>query len=126
MAIRAKALIPTILCIAVSSVFLPATGSAEEVPIVEGNLWSQSSTTDKRSYLIGVSNFISLEYAYQSSAKTPPTPEQSSVPDFFNYTDDVTLDGAIAAVNDWYKNHPDETDTPVLTVLWRALVEPKL
>ena len=126
MAIRTKTLIPAILCIALSSVFLPATGSAEEVPIVEGNLWSQSSTTDKRSYLIGMSNFLSLEYAYQSKAKTPPTPEQSSVPDFFNYTGDVTLDQAIAAVDEWYRNHPDKADTPVLTVLWRTLVEPKL
>ena len=126
MTFRTRTLLPALLVVALVGTFRATPVPAEEVPIVDGVLWSQSSANDKRSYLIGVSNFLSLEYAYQSSAKPPPTPEQSSVPDFFNYTGDITLNQAITAVDAWYKTHPDETDTPVLTVLWRALVEPKL
>lgn len=99
---------------------------ADDAPIVSGKLWGESSTVEKKSYLLGAGNFISLEYEYQSRAKTPPTPKQSSVPDFFLHTDHVTLDGAIQAVDDWYKNNPDKMATPVLTVLWDTLVEPNL
>ena len=105
---------------------LSTPGVAEEVPIVDGKLWGESSNVEKKAYLVGVSNFIVLEHAVQARSKKPPTPYQSAVPDFYQHTDDVTLDGAIQAVDDWYENNPGKTKTPVLTVLWKAFVAPKL
>ncbi len=105
---------------------VPGMAAADEVPIVAGKLWGESSAVEKRSYLIGFSNFVVLEHELQSKAEPPPTPLQSSVPDFYRYTDNVTLDDAIRAVDEWYQQHPDRLSTPVLTVLWEALVAPKL
>ena len=109
-----------------TSTIFPIPILADDVPIVAGMLWDKSSIVEKKSYLIGASNFISLEHEYQSRAKNPPTYEQSSVPDFFKHTDNVTLDSAIKAVDEWYKNNPDKKGTPVLTVLWDILVKPNL
>lgn len=124
MSILKRAQLASFVCICVA--ILPTSIAAEEVPIVDGTLWEQSSNVEKKSYLVGVSNFIVLEHAYQSKAEKPPTPFQSSVPDFFQHTDNVTLDGAIRAVDEWYEKNPRDMDTPVLTVLWRKFVEPKL
>lgn len=119
-----RTLIASAVCL--SFAVLPTQGVAENVPIVDGKLWAASSNAERKAYLIGASNFIVLEDAVQSEAKKPPTPYQSSVPDFYRYTSDVTLDGAIQVIDGWYTNNPGKTDTPVLTVLWKALVEPKL
>ena len=48
---------------------------AEEVPIVDGALWSQSSKVEKKAYLIGVSNLLSVEYAFQNRNGNPPSDE---------------------------------------------------
>ncbi len=105
---------------------LPMQIFADDAPIVAGKLWGESSTVEKKSYLLGAGNFISLEYEYQSRTQQPPTPEQSSVPDFFKHTDQITLDQAIQAVDEWYQSNPGKMATPVLTVLWDTLVEPNL
>ena len=118
-----------ILVVACVGIVVETTSSqaaAEDVPIVDGTLWMQSSDVEKRSYVIGAGNFISIEYLYQSKAEQPPTYHQSSVPDFYKYTDGLTLDEIIEAADNWYKNHPDDMDTPVLTVFWDTLVEPKI
>jgi len=113
------------LVLFVASLFgLPA--HADDVPIVDGKIWMESAPGDKRSFLIGVSNFIALEYAYQSSVKNPPSPRQSSVPDFYLRTENISLDQAIAGVDAWYADNPSRLDAPVLTVLWDVFVEPKL
>lgn len=124
MSVLTKTLGVPLFCIA--ALLLPVQAVAEDVPIVDGTLWMQSSDVEKRAYIIGAGNFIAMEYAYQSKSKQPPTPYQSSVPDFFRYTDDVTLDEVIEAADGWYKVHSNEMDTPVLTVFWDTLVKPKL
>ena len=111
--------------ILLSSLMIPAA-SATDVPLVDGKLWQESTNNDKKSYLIGASNFISLEHAYQQKGGNPPTNKQSSVPDFFNGTEHVTLDHAIATIDDWYASHPSELNKPVLVVVWKTLVEPQL
>jgi len=94
--------------------------------MVDGKLWQESVNSDKMSYLIGASNFISLEHAYQLNGANPPTNKQSSIPDFYTNIEDVTLDKAIATIDDWYAAHPDKLDKPVLAVIWETLVEPNL
>ena len=121
-----NALMTSLMCISIGIAAWSTHAVADDVPLVDGNIWAKSSHVEKTSYIVGISNFISLEYAYQSKAKTPPTRDQSSVPDFFNKTDNVTLDEAIGTVDQWFKSHPDEMDKPVLDVIWTQLVEPNL
>ena len=68
----------------------------------------------------------SLEHVYQNESANPPTNKQSTVPDFFAGTADVTLDQAITTIDNWYASHPTELNNPVLVVIWLTLVEPNL
>ena len=96
---------------------------AEEIPLVDGKLWLKSITDDKHSYLIGVSNFLSIEYAYQKAASKPVADEQSTVRRFFEDIDDMSLDEVTSRIDSWYRNHPDRLDSAVLNVIWVDMVE---
>ncbi len=99
---------------------------AEDVPLVDGKLWRISSKIEKKSFLIGASNLLSIEYTYQIKGKNPPTDKQSIIPRFYKNIDDVTLDQAIDKIDQWYQDNPDKLNEPVLAVIWLSMVEPNL
>ena len=70
----------------VLSVTLTATSLADDIPLVDGKLWLESSIDDKHSYLIGISNFLAIEYAYQKESKQQVADGQSIVRRFFEDT----------------------------------------
>ena len=51
---------------------------AQEIPVVTGALWTQSSEPVKKAYLVGIANAIQVEAAYEGA--TPPADGQSIVP----------------------------------------------
>lgn len=106
--------------------FLPGSAFAEDVPIVDGALWSQSSKVEKKAYLVGASNLLSVEYAYQTRNGNPPDREQTTVQDFFTKIDNISLDETIQRVDDWYQKNPDRLDMAVLAVIWVDMVEPNI
>ena len=59
-----------------AAVFLVWTVPAmaeEDVPFVDGKAWKKSAPVLKRAYLIGLSNLMSAEYAYQQTFGPPPS-----------------------------------------------------
>ena len=117
-----KIMLKLIVTMLLSISFMSAS-LAEEIPLVDGKLWLKSSTDDKHSYLIGVSNFLSVEYAYQKAASKPVADEQSTVRRFFEDIDDMSLDEVTRRIDSWYRNHPDRLDSAVLNVIWVDMVE---
>jgi len=110
---------------AVLSTALAATSLAEDIPLVDGELWSKSSTDEKHSYLIGISNFLAIEYAYQQESKQPVTDDQSIIRRFFEDIDDISLDQITARIDAWYKKNPNRLDSAVINVIWVDMVESK-
>jgi hypothetical protein len=98
---------------------------AEDVPFVDGKSWKKSAPILKRSYLVGVSNLMSAEYAYQQTFGPPPD-KQTTVQRLFEEIDEVTLDEAIDRIDKWYEDHPDQLDMTVLEVIWLDMVRPNL
>jgi hypothetical protein len=98
---------------------------AEDVPFVDGTKWKKSAPILKRSYLIGVSNLMSAEYAYQQTFGPPPD-RQTTIQRLFEEIDEVTLDEAIECIDKWYEDHPDQLDMTVLEVIWLDMVRPNL
>jgi hypothetical protein len=107
----------------VLSVTLTTTSQAEDIPLVDGKLWQQSSADEKHSYLIGISNFLAIEYAYQKASQQPPTDDQSIIRQFYEDIDDISLDQITARIDAWYKNHPDRLDSAVINTIWVDMVE---
>jgi len=99
----------------------------EEVPLIDGTLWAASSEPEKVSYLIGMGNFMLVEYLTQTEHADPkPTRDQTMVQDFWDGFEDETLDGTIEAVDNWYAANPDDLAKPVIVVIWNIFVEPNL
>ncbi len=98
----------------------------EDLGLVTGVEWVASTQAEKASYIIGVSNMMSVEYAWQEHLNDPPTWEQTLVQDMWDALEHVTLNGAIAVVDEFYKNNEDQKYQSVLNVLWVELVEPNL
>ena len=106
----------------------PSTVSAEEfVPMIDGARWTASSRPEKVAYLIGLNNYMVMEYVSQvEHGNPPPTPEQSPTPEFWQGSEGVTIDQALDALDNFYASNPGKMDTPAIVVLWNEVVEPRL
>ena len=103
-----------------------ATGSAlaQEVPIVNGELWTKSTEQVKKAYLVGVANVLQVETAYQAANK--PSDTQSLVPRAAKGLQGQTLDTVREGLDRWYAANPSRLQRPVLETLWFEMVVPGL
>jgi len=97
---------------------------AQEVPLVTGEHWTKSTEPVKKAYLVGLTNIMQVEIAYQ--AGTPPSDAQSVVPRFARGLKGQTLDSAIATLDAWYAKNPGRLQQPVVETIWYELVTPGL
>jgi hypothetical protein len=104
---------------------LASPAAAEDVPFVDGTMWKKSAPILKRTYLVGFSNLLSAEYAYQKEFGPPPD-RQTAIQRLYEEIDDVTLDGVIAKIDAWYGANPEQMDTTVVEVIWLQMVRPNL
>ncbi len=122
---KSRKFIVKLLLIMMFSISFMSISVAEDVPLVDGKLWSKSSLDNKHSYLIGVSNLLAIEYGYQKASKKPLTNEQSIIPRFYEDIDDLSLDETRKRIDQWYQKHPDKLNKAVIDVIWVDMVEPK-
>jgi hypothetical protein len=111
-----------VACMALAMVW--GTARADEVPIVTGKHWTQSSEQMKRAYLIGVANIVQIDVAYQ--AGNPPADNQSVIPRLAKGLKGQTLDTVREGLDNWYSAHPDQLQRPVLETVWFEMVVPGL
>jgi hypothetical protein len=97
---------------------------AQEIPVVTGEHWTQSSEQVKKAYLIGIANAVQVESAYQGT--TPPTDAQSTVPRLVKGMKGQTLDGVRTGLDSYYAKNPDKLQRPVIETIWFEMVVPGL
>jgi hypothetical protein len=111
-------------CVIVLLVSLPnATLAGEDVPLVDGELWTESSLAEKKSYLIGAGNLMVVEYLYQEGSNQVPSDDQTVIQRLYTATDGVTLDELVSQIDQYYQKHSDKMKEPVLVVIWHEIVE---
>lgn len=103
-----------------------ALGADEDVPLVNGEIWMESTQENKASYILGMANLLAIENTWQTRDGQPPSDEQTLIQDFWNACEHVTLDEMIAAVDAFYIQRPNERQLAVLNVIWVIYVEPTL
>ena len=97
---------------------------AADIPLVDGTHWVKSTEEVKKAYLVGVSNVIQLEVAYQADN---PTPEgRSLAPRAAKGMTGQTLSGVLESLDKWYGAHPEQLQRPVLETIWFEMVVPGL
>ncbi|UVE16158.1 hypothetical protein NVV93_10985 [Pseudomonas sp. LS44] len=106
------------------SVTLATAWGADEVPMITGEQWTQSSLELKKAYLIGIANAFHVEAAYH--AIKPPSDEQSLIPRFGRGLKGHTLDTVRDGLDQWYAANPDRVNRPVIETIWFEMVVPGL
>lgn len=97
---------------------------AQEIPLVTGEHWTKSTEQSKKAYLVGLTNMLQVEVAYQAGNTLPES--QTVVPRFAKGLKGNTLDGAIAKVDAWYARNPGRMQQTVVETIWYELVVPGL
>jgi hypothetical protein len=114
------ALAPMLVAAALAS----GSARADDVPLVTGQQWTQSTEQLKKVYLIGVANVMQIETAYQ--AGNAPADTQTVVPRFVRGLKGQTLDSVRDGLDRWYAAHPDRLQRPVIETIWFEMVVPGL
>jgi hypothetical protein len=97
---------------------------AQEIPLVTGKQWTESTEQMKKAYLVGIANLVQVESAYYNDK--PPGDTQSIVPRLARGLRGHTLDSVRQRVDSWYAAHPDEMSRPVIETIWFDMVIPGL
>ena len=97
---------------------------ADEVPLITGKHWTESSEQLKKAYLVGIANVVQVDVAYQ--AGNAPADAQSVVPRLARGLKGQTLDTVREGLDRWYAAHPDQLQRPVIETIWFEMVVPGL
>ena len=101
-----------------------AQAQAQEIPLVTGEHWTKSTEQNKKAYLVGMTNMLQVEIAYQAGATLAES--QTVVPRFAAGLKGQSLDGAIAKLDAWYAKNPGRMQQTVVETIWYELVVPGL
>ena len=110
---------------ALALVVLAGSAQAEDLAFVDGPMWKASAGPVKRAYLIGIGNYLNVEYAYQKKYG-PPKDDQTTAQRMYEGFEDLTLDQVTERIDKWYEANPSKLDTAVLEVIWIDMVERNL
>ena len=97
---------------------------ADEVPLVTGRQWTESTEQVKKAYLIGIANIVQVERAYYAS--NAPTDAQSVLPRLSKGMQDQTIDSVREGLDRWYASHQDRLQRPVIETIWFEIAMPGL
>lgn len=97
---------------------------AEEVPLITGKQWTESSEQTKKSYLVGIANLAQVEIAFH--AGKPPADAQTVIPRLAKGLRGQTLDTVREGLDRWYAAHTDRLQRPVIETIWFEMVVPGL
>lgn len=103
---------------------LATNSRADEVPLITGKQWTDSSEQTKKAYLVGIANVVQVDIAYHDGK--PPPDGQSIVPRFARGLRGHSLDSVRQGVDRWYAAHPDQLQRPVIETIWFEMVVPGL
>jgi hypothetical protein len=99
---------------------MPAAPQAAPVhDLVTGKHWQSSTAQERRAYLIGISNMISVSARVDTRQGRTDTFSLNAQKGL----EGVHLEDAVSAIDGWYKANPDQIDKPVLSVIWRDLAK---
>src|SRR4051794_19042987 len=98
--------------------------AAQEVPLVTGKQWTDSSEQTKKAYLVGIANLVQVEIAYR--ADNTSADSQTIIPRLAHGLKGQTLDTVREGLDRWYAAHPDQLRRPVIETIWFEMVLPGL
>jgi hypothetical protein len=90
---------------------------------ITGTEWQAARGSEKLSYLLGIADLMSAEYAFQRKDGRAEPDRDSAIGRLQAGFTGVSIRDAAARVDAFYRNNPDQIDQTVLEALWITLVE---
>lgn len=97
---------------------------AEELKLPDGNDWVTSTEGERLTYILGVSNTLSVGYV--ADEKRLPGNKDTFTHRAVAGLSGTTVEQAVHVVDAWYKAHPRQLTTPVFQVLWDQIGRPRV
>jgi len=87
---------------------------AGDVPLVTGEHWTKASDSEKKAFLVGVANVVSVEYELRKDDRRS---RPGMISALVTNLQPLTLTEISKGVDDYYAAHPDQTARSVISVI---------
>jgi hypothetical protein len=101
-----------------------APASATEQRFANGKDWQEASADEKRAFLFGIANAISVAIGWDD--RHVPQGQVTFSRRARDGLAGTSLGEAVARIDAWYAANPARLDTPVVAVMWLDIAKPKL
>jgi hypothetical protein len=90
-------------------------------PDIDGRVWTHSTDSDKRAFLLGVSNAVVLEYHLRTRRSEEPS---RFVKGWLGAFKDSKWSEMVSRVDAYYASNPTKLQRNVLDVVWHEMIAP--
>lgn len=108
-----------VVSVAVAAVLSLAPMASHAQYLATGRDWQRSSLEERRAYLMGISNSISVGARYDLKAGASDSFSQRAQRSLAN----AQLGRTVDFLDAHYRNNPSDLDKPVISVLWREVAK---
>jgi len=115
----------TILLVVLFSVIGTTAWADQDLVIVTGEHWVDSSLEQRRAYLFGVGNVLEIEQA-MAGDDYEAMRGRSIVPVLLEGLSGNSIASIVTQLDKFYADHPDQVTRPVLEVLYIEMALPNL
>jgi len=92
--------------------------------LLTGKTWQLLSLEGKRAYVLGAGEMAEIER--ELIARYPHMQRHGFTEKFAEALEGVPTDDIVSVVDNFYRNHPDQLDVSVMTVIWEMMIKPKV
>ena len=103
---------------------LTGTTPVTQQRFADGNDWSKASPDEKRAFLFGIANAISVAIGWDE--RHVPASQATFSRRARDGLGDTSLGEAVNRIDAWYAANPDRLETPVVAVMWLDIAKPRL
>ena len=94
------------------------------MPVLTGDDWKVMAPDSKLAFILGIGHVVTIEeYVLQ---RHPELQRKGFVAKLAEGLRGVPMNDIIQQVDAYYQKNPDDLDLPVMRVIWRQLVKPRL
>jgi hypothetical protein len=96
------------------------------LPILDGNLWGTMTQDSKVAFIWGIWHVVSTEHYLMS--KYPDLKKDNFCGKVIEATSSapVMMNQVVAHVDKYYQVNPDQSEKPVLAVIWSTMIKPNI
>ncbi|MCM0081938.1 hypothetical protein L4X63_10080 [Geomonas sp. Red32] len=127
-------------CLSVVSLLLPAVALADdqpaesvplekaqemkEMPVLTGDQWQTFSQESKLAFVWGIGHVVTVEQHVVE--RHPELKREDFTEKLSEGLKGIPMVAIVQQIDDFYRYNPEDADLPVMRVIWRQIVKPKL